>query len=153
MKHGILDRCLFAGLLLAAAVMAKDKAAPDAPKHMGGMGGTGGMGGGMSMMDMMGDSRTSCMSTSDSLDILLKSVQEARKSDDKSKMKSALESTEAHIVQMKANMGKCVHMMGTMGKMMGGDSMRGMEKGQAGPPTPPAKAKTSQPASGAAKRD
>jgi hypothetical protein len=123
-------------LLLAACFgFAADKAAP-AGKHGESMEG---MGGGMPMMDMMGDTKGECMATSDSLSKVLAAVQEARKSDDKAKMKAALEMVEGRIAGMqghmgecKANMGHCMEMMKMMGGMMGGgmmgQGMQGMDK-------------------------
>jgi hypothetical protein len=82
-------------------------------------------GGGMTMMDMMGQSNMSCMATHDSLESLSKTIQEALKSDDKAKMKSALQQADAHFAQMKNHMSKCMDMMNMMGGMMGGGMMGG----------------------------
>jgi hypothetical protein len=111
-------------LALAAAgnVAAKEKEASAAKQ-----------GGGMTMMDMMGKSSMSCMTTSDSLESLSKAVQEALKSDDKAKMKAALQQAEAHIAQMKNHMSMCTDMMNMMSGMMGsGKSEGGMMGGGMG---------------------
>ncbi|MEO6097410.1 MAG: hypothetical protein ABIW76_17885 [Fibrobacteria bacterium] len=103
---------------------------------MGGMGGMGGEGGGMSMMGMMGNSKMGCMATSDTLDVLLKTVQDARKSKDKAKMAAALATVETHIGVMKGHMEKCKGMMGMMGMMMDGDGMKGMQGMKPAPDAP-----------------
>ena len=84
-----------------------------------------GMGAGMSMMDMTSKARGECMMASDTLGGLHKTVQDARKSDDKAKMKVALQRVEDHIAAMKVHMGQCTDMMGMMGQMMGGNMMQG----------------------------
>lgn len=84
-----------------------------------------GMGSGMSMMDMTTKVQGECMMASDTLGGLLKTVQDARKSDDKAKMTAALQRVEEHIAAMKAHMGQCTDMMGMMGHMMGGNMMKG----------------------------
>lgn len=88
--------------------------------------------GGMTMMDMMGKSNMGCMATRDSLDALSKEVQDAIKSDDKAKMKAALQKTDAHFAQMKSHMSMCMDMMNMMGGMMGGSMMEGKSEGGMG---------------------
>ncbi|HKP96946.1 MAG TPA: hypothetical protein VJ385_14445 [Fibrobacteria bacterium] len=108
--------CAFAAF---NSVAAKDKEPPTATRQ----------GGGMTMMDMMGKSNVSCMATSDSLESLSKAVQEALKSDDKAKMKAALQRTDAQIAQMKSHMSMCMDMMNMMGgKMQGEDKSPAAEK-------------------------
>ena len=51
------------------------------------------------------------------------SSEEALKSDDKAKMKTALQRTDAHIAQMRSHMSTCMDMMNMMGGMMGGGMM------------------------------
>ncbi len=104
--------------ILAASAMLASAGAKDSPEKQA-------MGSGMSMMDMMGKTRGECMMTSDTLGGLLKTVQDAKKSDDKTKMKAALKRVEDHIAGMKSHMGQCMDMMGMMGKMMGGGMMGG----------------------------
>jgi hypothetical protein len=111
-------------LTILGNVAAKDKESPAATKQSGGM----------TMMDMMGKSNMSCMATSDSLESLSKAVQEALKSDDKAKMKAALQRTDAHIAQMKSHMTMCMDMMNMMGGMMGGGMMGGKMQGEQKPP-------------------
>ena len=75
--------------------------------------------GDMSMKDMVGKSKQSCMGTSDTMDIIMKTMQDAMKSDDKDMMKSALQMAENHMMGMKEKMGECSGMMDMMGGMMG----------------------------------
>lgn len=110
--------CIALGFGVAAA---KGKDAPAMAK-----------GNGMTMMDMMGKSNMSCMATHDSLDALSKEVQDAIKSDDKAKMKAALQKTDAHFAQMKSHMSMCMDMMNMMGGMMGGNMMGGKPEGGMG---------------------
>ena len=70
-----------------------------------------GMSSDMCTKDKMGQSNMDCMAVCDSMNVLLKTVQAARKSNDKSKMQVALQLTETHLTQMKA------HMEGSMDKM------------------------------------
>ena len=71
-------------------------------------------GGDMSMMEMMGKSKQSCTSTSGDLDKVMKMMQDALKSDDKTQMKAAMESAENQMVMMKGTMSQCTGMMGNM---------------------------------------
>jgi hypothetical protein len=89
--------------------------------------------GGMTMMDMMDKSDMSCMSTRDSLESLARTVQEALKSDDKAKMKAALQLADAHFAQMRSHMSTCMDMMNRMGGMMGGKAEGGMGMGEKKP--------------------
>lgn len=142
MIKGTIQVWAIAGLLLTGGLaLAKDKEkAPAAPSEKS-MSGMGNMDEGMSMMDMMGKSQTGCMATSDTLDKLLKTVQDAEKSDDKAKMKAALNLTANHITEMKGHMGQCMNMMNSMGKMMGKGGMMPMDKGMENHP-PSGKAET-----------
>lgn len=110
--------CFVIGL---GAAVAKDFEASDMAK-----------GGGMTMMDMMGKSNMSCMATRDGLDALSKEVRDAIKSDDKARMKAALQKTEAHFALMKNHMSMCMDMMSMMGGMMGGNTMGGKSEGGMG---------------------
>ncbi len=125
---------LISGLLLSAGISTAKEAekATAMPGEKSAVG-MGNMSGGMSMMGMMDSAHGDCMAASDSLDKLLKTVQEARKSDDKTKMNAALLATESQIAVMKDHMGRCMNMMGMMGQMMGGEGMKGMKGGAAAP--------------------
>ncbi len=76
----------------------------------------------MAAMDMGAKPCAKCKKSADSLDALLKAVQEARKSDDKAKMAAALQRVEDRITAMKAEMKECE---GKMAKMMGGMGKEG----------------------------
>lgn len=152
MHKGSLNVLVFSGFLLAAGISMgaeKEKAvstpAGKSMGHMGGKGGMGGdMGGGMSMMDMMGNSKMNCMAASDTLADLQKKVQDALKSDDKAKMKTALQLVENRVSGMQAHMSQCSNMMESMGSMMGGGMMGGASMGKDKPkdaPVPPAGSK------------
>jgi hypothetical protein len=137
MEKQSLSILMVSGFLLAAGISMgaeKEKVAGmpggKAMGGMGGMAGKGGMGGGMSMMDMMGHSKMNCMATSDTLADLQKTVQDAEKSDDKVKMKAALQRVESHISGMQAHMSQCSGMMDMMGSMMGGGMMGGGSMGK-----------------------
>lgn len=138
MKSGTIGKAFLAGSILAIGVaLAKDKESA--------MGQMGTKGSGMTMMDMMGKSNMSCMATHDSLEALSKEVQDAIKSDDKGKMKAALQKADGHFAQMKMHMATCMDMMGMMSGMMGGGMMGGgkSEGGMGG--KMPAEAKPSAP--------
>ena len=88
------------------------------------------------MMEMTGSSRGECWAVSDTIDKLLKTVQEAKASEDKARMKTALQQVEDQITSMKSRMGRCTDMMGIMQKMKGGmmgGSMMGLDTAKAGP--------------------
>ncbi len=129
MNRIFLNKGVYVGLALAISVISANEKAGPGPKDSSGSAAKS-----MSSMDMMGKSDMKCKAKCDSLDALLKAVQEARKSDDKAKMKAALELTEAHIVGMKEHMGKCMPMKGMKDKKMGGDGMMEMGSGHHCPP-------------------
>lgn len=123
MKSGLRIAIPAAALfLLAGGAPAKD-APPAAPA--GKPPATAAPMGGMSMMDMMGRSNMNCMATSDTLESLEKVIKEALKSDDKAKMKSALQKAETHFAGMREHMSDCMGMMKMMGGMMGGMEGKG----------------------------
>lgn len=62
-----------------------------------------------------------CMADSSEMAKLRQTVQEALKSGDKGKMKSALEKVDAHIAKMQDAMAKCKGMMGKDGEAMMGE--------------------------------
>ncbi len=112
-------------LLLAFALFATLAVAGESGMEGNMPGSKGEMGGGMSMMEMSGKAGGECRMMSDTLGGLLKTVQDAKRSDDKAKMKAALEQVEGHIAGMRSHMGECMNMMGMMEKMMGGGMMSG----------------------------
>jgi hypothetical protein len=89
---------------------------------------------GQTMWDMMGRSRASCAQTRDSLQSLAKTVREAIKSNDKAKMKAALQQADAHFSMMETHMATCVNMSDRMGGMLGGGRMRGSMMGDSAGP-------------------
>ena len=84
---------------------------------------------GMGMMAMGGGKGMECKAKADSLDALLKTVKEARLSNDKAKMGAALSAVEAQLGGMKEHMEKCGKMMEMMEEMGGGMGMKGMNPG------------------------
>ena len=113
MKNKIQNgKWIFASLLLTAFLAsAQDKGlTPQKGSQMP----TEKKGGDMSMMEMMGKSKQSCMSTSGDLDKVMKMMQDALKSDDKTQMKTAMESAENQMMMMKGNMSQCTGLMGNM---------------------------------------
>ena len=64
-----------------------------------------------------------CMADSSEMAKLRQTVQEALKSGDKGKMKSALEKVDAHIAKMQDAMAKCEGMMGKDGEAMMGNAL------------------------------
>jgi hypothetical protein len=77
-------------------------------------------GGSMQMGDMMTACREHCQSTSNSIDQLSRTIDEAKKSNDPAKMRAALESVQKPLADMKNHMSMCMSMMDMMKNMHGG---------------------------------
>jgi len=84
----------------------------------------------MSMDKMMEQCRQHCESTAKSVDALMKTVADAKQSNDPAKMRAALDAVEKPLGEMKNHMNMCMSMM----KMMGDMHMRG-QSDQKNPPT------------------
>lgn len=79
-------------------------------------------------MENMNKSKKDIMAISSSIDSLLKTVKEAKATNDKSKMKAALEASEKHLLGMKAYTESCMHNMDAMHKDMDMDMGMDMKK-------------------------
>jgi predicted RNase H-like nuclease (RuvC/YqgF family) len=77
-------------------------------------------GGSMQMGDMMAACREHCQATSNSIDQLNKTIDEAKRSNDPAKMRAALESVQKPLTDMKNHMSMCMSMMNMMQNMHGG---------------------------------
>jgi uncharacterized protein YlxW (UPF0749 family) len=73
----------------------------------------------MSMDDMMNGCREHCEQTSASIDALMKTMDEAKQSNDPAKMRAALDQAQKPLADMKQHMNMCMNMMGMMQKMHG----------------------------------
>jgi hypothetical protein len=73
----------------------------------------------MSMDDMMKGCREHCEQTSASIDELMKTMDEAKQSNDPAKMRAALDQAQKPLADMKQHMNMCMNMMGMMQKMHG----------------------------------
>lgn len=71
-------------------------------------------GGMMSMEDMMTECRKHCEATAGSIDRMIKMMEEARQSNDPVKMRSALDSAQKPLAEMKDHMATCMRMMDGM---------------------------------------
>lgn len=71
----------------------------------------------MSMQDMMANCKEHCQKTTASLDQLMARMDEAKKSNDPVRMKSALDEAQKPLAEMKQHMNMCMSMMSMMGKM------------------------------------
>jgi hypothetical protein len=86
-------------------------------------------GGMMSMDDMMQECRKHCEATTISIDQTMKMMEEARQSNDPAKMRSALESAQKPLTEMKDHMAMCMRMMDMMRQMRGSPAKKGMSSG------------------------
>lgn len=78
-------------------------------------------------LEYIGNSKKDIASISTGVDALLKTVKEAKASDDKAKMKAALNASEKHLTDMKTHTMSCMSHMEAMEKEMSKDShMAGM---------------------------
>ena len=113
-KHKVMTG-VFAGMILAAGMaLAADKPAPTGAKAES-----------KAIAAPAGMGHKKCDGVCDSLDKVIKTVQDARKSDDKAKMKAGLEAAESQLTLMKKHhMEQCERMMGKGGE--------GMETGDGG---------------------
>jgi hypothetical protein len=73
----------------------------------------------MSMDGMMKGCREHCQQTSASIDELMKTMDEAKQSNDPAKMRTALDQAQKPLAEMKQHMNMCMNMMGMMQKMHG----------------------------------
>jgi plastocyanin domain-containing protein len=73
----------------------------------------------MSMQDMMANCREHCQKTSASIDQLLGRIDEAKKSNDPARLRSALDEVQKPLTEMKNHMNMCMSMMSMMGNTMG----------------------------------
>jgi len=73
----------------------------------------------MSMDGMMKGCQEHCQQTSASIDQLMKSMDEAKQSNDPAKMRAALDQAQKPLADMKQHMNMCMNMMGMMQKMHG----------------------------------
>ena len=87
----------------------------------------------MSMDNMMKGCREHCERTSASMDRLMQMMEEAKQSNDVTKMRAALEQAQKPLADMQQHMTMCTNMMGMMEKMHG---MGGMMGGQKPTPAP-----------------
>lgn len=74
----------------------------------------------MSMGDMMKECRKHCEATTNSIDQMTKMMEEAKQSNDPTKMRSALDSAQKPFTEVKDHMTMCMHMMDMMQQMHGG---------------------------------
>ncbi|MDB5104912.1 MAG: hypothetical protein JWP91_2601 [Fibrobacteres bacterium] len=118
-RHPFRTRILFASILLHSFLLITAAGAKDKDKtRLSSGSAASGLDARKDMRAMVDTSKAGCKATSDTLDRLLITFTEARKSDDKAKMKAALERAEAHVFAMKAEMSQCVNRMDLMGGMM-----------------------------------
>lgn len=71
----------------------------------------------MSMNEMMEQCKKHCEATSTSLDSLSKQLDDAKESNDLTKMRAALENAQRMTAEMKNHMNMCMNMMSMMGNM------------------------------------
>jgi hypothetical protein len=80
-------------------------------------------------LESIAGSKKELTAISTGVDALMKTVKEAKTSDDKTKMKAALEASEKHLAQMKTHTMSCMQHMDAMEKEMSKDShMVGMKE-------------------------
>jgi uncharacterized membrane protein (DUF106 family) len=70
----------------------------------------------MSMDNMMQKCRKHCQRTRESAANLQKTFEEAKKSNDPAKMRSAIEQAQKPLAEMQSHMDMCMNMMGMRGK-------------------------------------
>lgn len=73
----------------------------------------------MSMDGMTKGCQEHCQQTSASIDQLMKTIDEAKQSNDPAKMRAALDQAQKPLADMKQHMNMCMTMMGMMQKMHG----------------------------------
>lgn len=87
----------------------------------------------MSMQDMMANCREHCQKTTASIDQLQARIEEAKKSNDPTRLRAALDEAQKPLAEMKQHMNMCMSMMSMMGSMMGraqGSSATPTRRGQ-----------------------
>ena len=90
----------------------------------------------MSMGDMMKGCREHCQQTSASIDRLMQRMDEAKQSNDPTKMRAALDEAQKPLADMRQHMSMCMNMMGMMQKMHGTGGMMGGMGMMGGPDAP-----------------
>jgi uncharacterized membrane-anchored protein YhcB (DUF1043 family) len=133
MKAKMLMATIIVGLALTALVAVQQPAASGQQRQSQPQGEKKKMMDNMSMDEMMKECRKHCEATTNSIDQMTKTMDEARQSNDPAKMRSALDAAQTPLAEMKNHMSMCMNMMDMMGKMHGGKGgMKGMMQGEAG---------------------
>lgn len=82
----------------------------------------------MSMDSMMKECQEHCQKSSKTIDQMMSMMQDAKKSNDPSKMRASLDKSQTSLKEMKDHMDGCMNMMSMMQNMQGGKGgdMKGM---------------------------